>query len=109
MFIFIHISYNKGSVQHLDSKILSDHEKEVFKTAYEINQKVLVDLAEQRQQFICQGQSLNLFFADNESEEWIHEVHKHAFNCKRLKSLYYVRTQPGITADKDDTCKACEG
>lgn len=101
------IAYNKGSVQHLD--FLTQHEKDVFKTAYEINQKVLIDLAEQRQQFICQGQSLNLFFDANEDENWIHEVHKHAFEQKRLKSLYYVRTQPGITADKDDTCKACEG
>jgi len=103
------ISYNKGSVQHLDSVILSDHEKEVFRTAYEINQKVLIDLAEQRQKWICQGQSLNLFFDANEEEAWIHEVHKHAFEQSRLKSLYYVRTQPGITADKDDTCRACEG
>lgn len=103
------IAYNKGSVQHLDSNVLSDHEKEVFRTAYEINQKSIIDLAEQRQKYICQGQSLNLFFDANEDEGWIHEVHKHAFNCERLKSLYYVRTQPGITADKDDTCKACEG
>ena len=102
------ISYNKGSVQHLD--FLTPHEKEVFMTAYEINQKTLIDLAEQRQQFICQGQSLNLFFDANEDEQWIHEVHKYAFMQKRLKSLYYVRTMPGITADKDeDHCKACEG
>lgn len=101
------ISYNKGSVQHLD--FLSDHEKEVFKTAYEINQKVLIDLAEQRQKWICQGQSLNLFFDANEDEGWIHEVHKHAFEQNLLKSLYYVRTMPGITADKADDCKACEG
>lgn len=101
------ITYNKGSVKHLD--FLTDLEKNVFKTAYEINQKVLIDLAEHRQQWICQGQSLNLFFDANEDENWIHEVHKHAFEQKRLKSLYYVRTQPGITADKDDTCKACEG
>ena len=101
------ISYNKGSVKHLD--FLSDHEKEVFKTAYEINQKVLIDLAEQRQKWICQGQSLNLFFDANEEEQWIHEVHKHAFEQERLKSLYYVRTMPGITADKEDDCKACEG
>lgn len=101
------ISYNKGSVQHLD--FLTEEEKEVFKTAYEINQKVLIDLAEQRQKWICQGQSLNLFFDANEDEEWIHEVHKHAFEQERLKSLYYVRTMPGITADKNDECKACEG
>jgi ribonucleoside-diphosphate reductase alpha chain len=103
------ISNNKGSVQHLDSSILSDHEKNVFKTAYEINQKLLIDLAEHRQQWIDQGQSLNLFFDANEDEAWIHEVHKHAFQQTRLKSLYYVRTQSGISADKDDTCKACEG
>lgn len=102
------ITYNKGSVKHLD--FLSDHEKDVFKTAFEINQKVLIDLAEQRQQWICQGQSLNLFFDANEEESWIHEVHKYAFEQKKLKSLYYVRTMPGITADKDeDHCKACEG
>jgi len=102
------ISYNKGSVQHLD--FLSDEEKDVFKTAYEINQKTLIDLAEQRQKWICQGQSLNLFFDANEEESWIHEVHKHAFEQQRLKSLYYVRTMPGITADKEeDNCKACEG
>lgn len=103
------ISFNKGSVQHLDDSVLTPHEKEVFRTAYEINQKSLIDFAEQRQQWICQGQSLNLFFDANEEEAWIHEVHKHAFSQSRLKSLYYVRTQPGITADKDDTCKACEG
>ena len=100
------IAFNKGSVQHLDW--LTEHEKTVFKTAYEINQKVIIDLAEQRQQFICQGQSLNLFFAADEDERWIHEVHKHAFEQKLLKSLYYVRTMPGITADKSE-CVVCEG
>lgn len=101
------IAFNKGSVQHLD--FLSDLEKQVFKTAYEINQKVLIDLAEQRQRWISQGQSLNLFFAANEQEEWIHEVHKYAFNKELLKSLYYVRTMAGISADKGDSCLACEG
>lgn len=97
----------KGSVQHL--KFLTDEEKQVFKTAYEINQKVLIDLAEQRQQYIDQGQSLNLFFSANEEEQWIHDVHKYAFDQKLLKSLYYVRTMAGITADKSDECLACEG
>lgn len=103
------IAFSKGSVQHLDSKILSDHEKNVFRTAYEVNQKLLIDLAEQRQQWIDQGQSLNLFFSATEDEKWIHEVHKYAFQQTRLKSLYYIRTEAGISADKDDTCKACEG
>jgi len=97
---------NKGSVQHLE--FLTPDEKAVFKTAYEINQKVLIDLAEQRQTFICQGQSLNLFFSATEDENWIHEVHKYAFEQTKLKSLYYVRTMSGITADKDDSCLACE-
>jgi len=101
------IAFNKGSVQHLD--FLDDLEKQVFKTAYEINQKVLIDLAEQRQKWICQGQSLNLFFSANEEEQWIHEVHKYAFEKDLLKSLYYVRTMAGIQADKGDSCLACEG
>ena len=101
------IDNNKGSVQHLD--FLSTEQKQLFRTSFEINQKVLIDLAEQRQEFICQGQSLNLFFSAEESVEWIHEVHKHAFSQKRLKSLYYVRTMAGIRADKNDDCLACEG
>lgn len=101
------IAFNKGSVKHLD--FLSDLEKQVFKTAYEINQKVLIDLAEQRQRWICQGQSLNLFFSANEEEQWIHEVHRYAFEKDLLKSLYYVRTMAGINADKGDSCLACEG
>jgi len=100
------IAYNKGSCAHLP--FLSDDDKDVFKTAYEINQKVLIDLANQRQKYICQGQSLNLFFADDEEESWVHEVHKYAFEQDLLKSLYYVRTMPGITADKSD-CVMCEG
>lgn len=96
---------NKGSVQHFD--FLSQDEKDVFKTAYEINQKVLIDLAEQRQKYICQGQSLNLFFSANESEEWVHEVHKYALEQDKLKSLYYVRTEAGITADTEAACKTC--
>ena len=100
------ISSNKGSVQHLD--FLSDHEKEVFKTAFEINQIILIDLAEQRQEFLDQGQSLNLFFDSDCPEEWFHEVHKHAFEtCKLLKSLYYVRSISGIKADMNPECIAC--
>lgn len=101
------IALDKGSVQNIDE--LSDHEKKVFKTAFEINQKVLIDYAEHRQQFIDQGQSLNLFFSATEDEDWIHSVHRHAFQQTRLKSLYYVRSQSGIDADKGDECEACSG
>lgn len=105
--IITKIALNGGSVQDLDE--LSEHEKNVFKTAFEINQKVLIDYAEHRQQFLDQGQSLNLFFSATEDESWVHSVHKHAFECSRLKSLYYVRSVSGISADKGDECEACSG
>lgn len=102
------IAFAKGSVQHLD--FLSKEEKDVFKTAFEINQKTLIGLANDRQEYICQGQSLNLFFASDETEERIDDVHRFAFEQDKLKSLYYVRTMAGITADKDDdACLSCSG
>lgn len=104
--IITEIALNKGSVQTLS--FLSDEEKEVFKTAYEINQKAIIDYAEHRQKHICQGQSLNLFFSATEDEEWIKDVHKYALEKRLLKALYYVRTQSGIQADKGDECLACE-
>lgn len=94
-----------GSVQHLEW--LTDHEKEVFKTAYEINQNTIIRLASVRQQFICQGQSLNLFFDADESEEYIMEVHKAAFLDENIKALYYMRTKAGVQASKGE-CTACE-
>jgi len=105
--IVTQIALNNGSIQSLD--VFTQEEKEVFKTAYEINQKAIIDYADHRQQFIEQGQSLNLFFSASEDEGWIKEVHKHAFSKKFLKALYYVRSQPGISADKGDECLACEG
>jgi len=95
-----------GSVQHLD--FLTDEEKLVFKTAYEIDQKTLIRLASTRQQYIDQGQSLNLFFDANEDEQYISEVHREAFLDKNIKALYYMRTLSGVQASKDD-CIACEG
>ncbi len=96
---------HKGSVQHLDW--LSVQEKLVFKTAFEINQHVLVRLASQRQEWVDQAQSLNLFFAADEDEKYIAEVHAAAFRDPNLLSLYYMRTQAGVLASKD--CVACEG
>jgi len=94
-----------GSVQHLDW--LTDHEKAVFKTAYEIDQHAVVRLAATRQNWICQGQSLNLFFDADESEEYIMEVHQAAFMDENIKALYYMRTQAGVQASKGE-CTACE-
>jgi len=96
---------HKGSVQHLEW--LTEREKLVFKTAFEINQHVLIRLASQRQEWIDQAQSLNLFFAADEDEAYIAEVHAEAFRDPNLLSLYYMRTQAGVLASKD--CISCEG
>jgi ribonucleoside-diphosphate reductase alpha chain len=95
---------NEGSVQHLDW--LTPEEKLVFRTAYEIDQKVILRLASQRQRYIDQAQSLNLFFSADESEEYIAEVHAEFLLDPRLKSLYYMRTLAGVQAAKDE-CVAC--
>lgn len=97
---------NKGSVFHLD--FLSDEEKNVFKTAFEIDQKVIVRLASLRQRYIDQGQSLNLFFSADESEKYISEIHNMAFKDPYIKSLYYLRSEAGVSAAKS-ACEACEG
>lgn len=97
---------NNGSVQHLEW--LTDHEKQVFKTAYEIDQRVLLRLAAQRGKYIDQWQSLNLFFDADESEEEIAAVHRLAFEDERIKALYYMRSKAGVAASKGE-CTACEG
>ena len=93
-----------GSVQHLEW--LTQEEKDVFKTAYEIDQHALLRLASVRQQFICQGQSLNLFFSSDEDEEYIAEIHKEALLDANIKGLYYLRSSRGVKASKG--CVACE-
>lgn len=96
----------QGSVQHLD--FLTDEEKAVFKTAFEINQSALVRLAAQRQKFICQGQSLNLFFV--EDEEYISEVTREALENPNIKGLYYQRsTRLTRGSNPRGECIACEG
>lgn len=95
-----------GSVQHVDW--LSDDEKAVFKTAFEINQKTVVALASARGRYIDQWQSLNLFFAAEERPEWISEVHQQAFEDQNILGLYYIYTQAGIGAAKETECVACQ-
>ena len=122
---------NGGSVQHL--KFLKDDVKEVFKTAIEVDQNVLVKQGGDRQRFLCQGQSLNLFFPAGAEKKYLHQVH---FNAWKLgcKGLYYLRTETGqraenvsekvernalkdyetqavcdITAQSQDECVACQG
>lgn len=81
---------HKGSVQHLD--FLSDSDKWVFKTAFEMDQMMLIELAAQRQKWICQAQSLNLFFPAGADRKLFYKVHMEAWK-KGLKSLYYVRSE----------------
>jgi ribonucleoside-diphosphate reductase alpha chain len=115
-----------GSVQHLD---IPEDVKEVFKTAMEIDQRWLVELAADRQEFIDQGQSVNLFFQPNTTIAYLHAVHFMAWK-QGLKSLYYLRSDKVRKADKvgaqvkrqrieetidmtaianGETCLACEG
>lgn len=81
---------NDGSVQHLD--FLNDHEKSVFKTAFEIDPMWIIELAAIRQQYICQSQSVNLFFGADVDAQSISDVHMMAW-AKGLKSLYYCRSK----------------
>jgi ribonucleoside-diphosphate reductase alpha chain len=115
-----------GSVQHLD---IPEDVKEVFKTAMEIDQRWLVELAADRQEFIDQGQSVNLFFQPNTTIAYLHAVHFMAWK-QGLKSLYYLRSDKVRKAEKvgaqvkrqrieetidmtaianGETCLACEG
>ncbi len=86
-----------GSVQHLE--FLSETEKLVFKTAFEIDQNWVVAHAADRQPFICQGQSVNLFFPAGSDRSYVNQAHLKAWK-EGLKGLYYLRTNTGVTAEK---------
>ena len=120
------IILNQGSVQHLDC--LTDYQKDVFKTAFELDQMWLIEHGADRQVHICQGQSLNLFFPSGSDKAYVNAVHIMAWK-KGLKSLYYCRSEKIGKADKvsnrierkiieefdpkklaeGDSCIACEG
>ena len=95
--IWSSIIANDGSVQHLD--ILSDVEKDVFKTSMEIDQRWVIELAADRQELIDQAQSLNLFFRPDAHIKYIHAIHFTAWK-KGLKTLYYCRSEKIGKADK---------
>ena len=110
-----------GSAQQLN--FLTDGERDVFKTALEIDQRWIIEFASDRQQFICQSQSVNLFFPAQVSKQELHNTNMLAWK-KGLKSLYYVRSEAikraDVVSDKKDrailidydaesTCLACEG
>lgn len=87
----------EGSVQHLE--YLTDWEKDVFKTAFELDQHWVVQHGGDRQVYICQGQSLNLFFPAGSQKAYVNSVHLKAFESG-CKGLYYLRTSSTQTAEK---------
>lgn len=116
---------NDGSVQHLTQ--LTDEQKEIFKTSMEIDQRWIIEHAADRQEYIDQAQSLNLFFRPNVNIAYLHAVHFAAWK-QGLKTLYYCRSEKLGKADKvskriereiiqeidmaaiaDGECLACEG
>ena len=125
--IWSSIIANDGSVQHLS--LLSNWEKSVFKTAMEIDQRWVIQHAADRQEYIDQAQSLNVFFRPDSHIKYIHAVHFQAWKSG-LKTMYYCRSDKIAKADKvaksieeevireidlkslakeDSVCLACEG
>jgi ribonucleoside-diphosphate reductase alpha chain len=112
---------NGGSVQHLE--FLDEWTKYVFKTAVEIDQRWIIDMAADRQKQICQSQSLNIFFPSDVSKQELHSIHMMAWK-KKVKTLYYLRSEAHKRAETvsdevlrkrifesmdEDACVACEG
>ena len=91
---------NGGSVQHLS--FLSPEVKSIFKTAIEINQNAIVSQAADRQKYLCQGQSLNVFFPAGASKADLHKVHYNAWKLG-CKGLYYLRTETSNKAENVST------
>ena len=123
--VWTSIITNGGSVQHLD--FINDSMKEVFKTAIEINQRVIIEQGGDRQKYLCQGQSLNIFFPAGASKNYLHDVHMKAWKDE-CKGLYYLRTETSHRAENvaekvklnklkdysedvqsEEDCPACEG
>lgn len=95
--VWTSIVKNNGSVMHLD--FLTEDQKEVFKTAWEIDQRWVVEHAGQRAQYLCQSQSLNVFFAPGSDRRYINQVHTKAMREELVKGMYYFRTGSEQVAD----------
>ena len=124
--IWSSIISNNGSVQHLD--VLDDWQKLIFKTAIEIDQRWIIEHAADRQFFIDQGQSLNIFFKPDVNIKYLHAIHFLAWK-KNLRTLYYCRSEKILKPDNvsqkverniieeidlkqivdNNECLACEG
>lgn len=112
--IWSSITTNEGSIQHFD--FFTEYEKAVFKTAYEIDQAWVIEHAYGRNEYICQSQSLNIFLVADVAKATLHKIHMLAWK-KRLKSLYYCRSQSIQRAEKvshdatktyDEECLSCQ-
>lgn len=115
--VWASIARNKGSVQHLS--FLTDEEKDIFKTAQEINPLYIIDYASERQPYVDQGQSVNIFVKHNILKSDLHAIHYRAWK-KKLKSLYYCRSESAHEASTKseisvqpkpfelDECLACQ-
>ena len=94
--VWTSIITNKGSVQHLP--FLTEGEKAIYKTAQELDQNWVVQHAADRQPYICQGQSVNLFFPAGAEKSYVNKVHIKAWK-EGLKGLYYLRTEAKSRAE----------
>ena len=115
------IIHHEGSVQQLE--YLNEWEKDVYKTAFELDQSWVVEHAAGRQPMICQGQSVNLFFPSGSDKTYVNSVHLKAWKAK-LKGLYYLRTNSSSIGEQigkkveriklenfkeEDECLSCQG
>ncbi len=108
--------HNKRTIRRIaekrtvkDEDWLTDHEKAVFRTAFEVDMFAYLRLCSQRQKYIDQGQSINLYFSGADSEEYISEVHRWAFEDEGILALYYIysmRSQGDVTRIAD--CATCQ-
>lgn len=125
--VWSNIITNEGSVQHLD--FLTQDEKDVFKTAFELDQRWLIEHAADRTPYVCQAQSLNIFLPADIHKRDLHQIHWMAWK-KGVKSLYYCRSKsiqraesttnggklkktesksgPGSEGNKYEECLACQ-
>lgn len=104
---------NKGSVQHIPENLISKDEKNIFKTALEIDQEHIINMAADRQKFIDQAQSISISLSPDVSVSKIHNIHLNAWK-KGLKTLYYCRSEKIYLADnlteniKFSSCESCQ-
>ena len=100
------IAENKGSVQDCDW--LTEHEKKVFRVAFEIPMEDHLTLCSQRQPYIDQQQSINLFFSGSDSEEYIGKIHRMALEDDNINGLYYCYSSRGGRYVRPESCVMCQ-